>query len=83
MKENPFGDDADSPSRTNPFGDDEAPTADPGEAADRIEYAAKKIRYLRSQLGSDGLSVPATRELIDQLSRALDTAARALRGLAD
>ncbi len=79
---NPFGDEPRAPRRINPFGE-EAPTEAPDEAAVRIEQAARKIRGLRSQLGSEGLTLSATRELIDELSAALDAAARALRGIAE
>jgi flagellin-like hook-associated protein FlgL len=47
----------------------------------RIEHAARKIRRLRSQMGADGLTPSAARELIDELTSALDAAARALRDL--
>jgi hypothetical protein len=77
---NPFGGEPPVPRRINPFGES-APTESPGEAATRIEHAARKIRGLRSQLGSEGLTLSATRELIDELSAALDAAARALRSL--
>ncbi len=51
----------------------------PVEAAIRMEQAARKIRNLRSQLGAEGLTVPATRELIDEVASALEASARALR----
>jgi hypothetical protein len=80
---NPFGDDpTPTPRRVNPFGDEE-PTEAPAAAAQKIEQAARKIRGLRSQLGSEGLTLSATRELIDELSGALDAAARALRGITE
>lgn len=79
---NPFGDEPITPRRVNPFGE-EAPTEAPYEAAARIEQAARKIRGLRSQLGSEGLTLSATREMIDEISAALDAAARALRGIAE
>lgn len=77
----PFGEEP-SPAlrRVNPFGE-EVTTQAPGEAADRIEQAARKIRGLRSQLGSEGLTLSGIRDLIDELAAALDAAARALRGL--
>jgi len=78
---NPFGDEPfPPPGRVNPFGE-ETRTEAPGEAAVRIERAARKIRGLRSQLGSEGLTVSATRELIEEIAAALDSAARALRTL--
>lgn len=82
MVGNPFGEEMPPvPRRVNPFGEEESQET-PEEAAARIERAARKIRGLRSQLGSEGLTVSATRELIDELSTALETAARALRALA-
>ncbi|MGH7507765.1 MAG: hypothetical protein ACRELX_19080 [Longimicrobiales bacterium] len=72
---NPFGDETPGPRRVNPFGDDE----DPGGDVSRIEHAARKIRSLKMQLGAEGLTLSATRELIDEVSAALDAAARALR----
>lgn len=76
MAINPFGDDAGAgPQRANPFGDDDG-DLDPVE---RIEHAARKIRGLRTQMGAEGLTLSATRVLIDELSAAFDSAARALR----
>ncbi len=80
MVQNPFGDASDSPKRTNPFGDGDE-DASVGEAASRIDSAARKIRSLRTQIGAEGLTLPATRELIDQVALALESAAAALRGL--
>jgi len=78
---NPFGDEPDRPTqRVNPFGET-SPTQTPAEAATRIEHAARRIRGLRSQLGSEGLTLSGTRELIDEVASALESAARALRGL--
>lgn len=65
----------------NPFGDDEPRARTPAEAAATIEHAAARIRRLKQQVGAEGLSLSATRELIDQLSSALDAAAGALREL--
>jgi|GEM_PF-2196746 len=80
-KFNPFGDDLEGgPRRVNPFGEEER-TESPGEAADKIENAARQIRGLRSQLGSEGLTLSGTRKLLDELTSALDSAARALRAL--
>jgi flagellin-like hook-associated protein FlgL len=77
---NPFGDDAALPQRTNPFGDaDDNASLD--EAVGRIEHAARAVRRLKTQLGAEGLTLSATRELIDELSGALDAAARGLRDL--
>jgi flagellin-like hook-associated protein FlgL len=81
-KRNPFGDDA-TPARRriNPFGEEER-TEMPADAAQKIEHAARKIRGLRSQMGAEGLTLTATRELIDEIAGALDAAARALRDIA-
>ena len=77
---NPFGDEPMGPSRTNPFGDDDASDLD---ALARIEHAARKIRMLRQRLGGEGLTVSATRELIEELSAALDATASVLRRVDD
>ena len=77
--DNLFGEDADTPRRRNPFGDEDDGTVEPAVAADRIEHAAARIRRLKQQVGAEGLSLTATRELIDQLSAALDAAAAAVR----
>ena len=80
MNKNPFGDNAAKPGKTNPFGEDpEDLSVD--EAANRIEQSARKIRNLRSQLGAEGLSIPATRELIDEIAKALEASASALRNI--
>ncbi len=81
MAKNPFSDDSEA-GRINPFGEEEArePVLD---AANRIEQAARKIRLLRSQVGAEGLSPSATRELLDQFGKALDAASRALRTIDD
>jgi hypothetical protein len=78
MPDNPFGDDLPTGRRkASPFGDDTA--ADPGAAIARVEQAALKIRGLKSQLGAEGLSLPAMRLLIEEVTAALDAVARALR----
>ena len=80
-KNNPFGDAADfTPQRVNPFGDADDPTTTE-EAIVRIEHAARTVRRLKDRLGAEGLTLSATRELIDELSRALDASARVLREL--
>lgn len=80
MVRNPFGDDDTfEPRRSNPFGDEDG-DLDP---LARIEHAARKIRRLRTQLGAEGLTLSATRELIDEVTGALDATARALRELRD
>jgi flagellin-like hook-associated protein FlgL len=78
-KGSPF-DDAATPKRVNPFGEVEE-TGTTEEAIGRIEHAARTVRRLKSQLGAEGLTLSATREMIDELSRALDSTARALRNL--
>lgn len=80
MKKNPFGDDVPELRKVNPFADD---LVGPDTDADieRVEHAARKIRGLRSQLGAEGLTLSATRELIDELSAALEAAARTMRQL--
>lgn len=81
MSRNPFGDEPPAPPRrVNPFGE-EPPGTSPTEAATNIEQSARKIRGLRSQLGAEGLTLSATRDLIDEVAAALEAAARALRGL--
>lgn len=83
MAKNPFGDEpAGSPKRVNPFGE-ETGAAAVEEAANRVEHAARKIRGLRTQMGAEGLTLSATRELIDEITGSLDAVARALRDLND
>jgi hypothetical protein len=67
------------PGKKNPFGDDEPPGRQPGDEAAAIEHAAARIRRLKSQVGAEGLTLSATRELLDHVSAALDAAARAIR----
>jgi hypothetical protein len=79
MPRNPFGDEPPpQPRAPNPFGEDaeDGPDADP---ADTIEHASARIRRLRSLVGSEGLTLSGTRELLDQVTKALDAVARALR----
>jgi hypothetical protein len=78
MAENPFGDDFLSRRKVNPFGD-EPDAGDLAVAIARVEQSALKIRGLRTQLGAEGLTLPATRLLIDEVTAALDAVARALR----
>jgi flagellin-like hook-associated protein FlgL len=66
--------------RVNPFGDVEE-TGTTEDAILRIEHAARTVRRLKSQLGAEGLTLSATREMIDELSKALDASARAFRNL--
>lgn len=79
MPKNPFGDEAaHAPRAQHPFGEEDA--VDSAEqAAVRLEHAARKIRGLRGQLGAEGLTLSATRELIEELGAALDACARGLR----
>lgn len=70
------------PSRKkNPFGDDEPEGRELGDEAATIEHAAARVRRLKSQVGAEGLTLSATRELLDHVAAALDAAARALRDL--
>jgi flagellin-like hook-associated protein FlgL len=81
MSKNPFGEDKPFvPQRVNPFaeGEDGGTMED---ALGRIEHAARAIRRLKSQLGAEGLTLSATRDMIDELSLALEATARALRDL--
>jgi hypothetical protein len=79
VAKNPFGDESrEGPKKPSPFGDEaEINTAE--EAAARLEHAARKVRGLRGQLGAEGLTLSATRELIEELGAALEAAARGLR----
>jgi hypothetical protein len=79
-RNNPFGDDLTGPRRRNPFGEDDGGET-VADAANRIEHAARKVRQLRTQMGAEGLTLSATRELIDELSASLDAMGRALRAL--
>lgn len=80
MGQNPFGEDIPRGGRVNPFGQGDD-SRSPAEAATRMDQAARKIRGLRSQIGAEGLTIPATRELIDEVASALEAGAAALRGL--
>jgi hypothetical protein len=74
---NPFGDEPLPPrGPRNPFAEDDGL---PGDPASTIEHASARIRRLKAQVGSDGLTLAGTRELLDQISIALDSVARALR----
>lgn len=78
MARNPFSDDLRSARPPNPFG--EEPERDEGsEPGAVIEHAAARIRRLKAQVGAEGLSLSATRELLDHVATALDAVARALR----
>lgn len=78
MKGSPFGEPLDPKPRVNPFGED-ASSGTLEEAATRMDQAARKIRLLKNQLGAEGLTLHATRDLIDEISAGLDAGARALR----
>jgi hypothetical protein len=78
---NPFGGDDLSVGRENPFGDDGEDGSFDGSVR-RIEHASRTIRRLKTQLGAEGLTLSATREMIDELTRALDATAQALKDLA-
>lgn len=81
MLKNPFGEDFDAAARKkNPFEDGEK-AIDSKTAAQKIDASARRIRNLRSQLGTEGLSLAATRDLIDEVASALEAAARAIRSL--
>ena len=79
-KKNPFGDEPIKKEKLNPFGETEDDGGVDG-AANRIEHAARKIRLLRLQIGAEGLTLSATRDLIDEITASLDAMARALRDL--
>ena len=79
MTRNPFGDDLSAPKRENPLAPGDSGRS-PEATAERMDQAARKIRGLRSQIGAEGLTIPATRELIDEVAAALEAGASALRG---
>lgn len=79
MSRSPF-DEPFTSGRVNPFDDEEQPVTTE-ESIRRIEHAGRTVRRLKQQLGAEGLTLSATREMIDELSRALDATARALRDL--
>ena len=78
MKEDPFGERYQAKPKVNPFGDDASGEV-VEEAATRMDHAARKIRQLKTQMGAEGLTLNATRDLIDEISAALDAGAKALR----
>ncbi|MGQ0561226.1 MAG: hypothetical protein ACT443_05055 [Gemmatimonadota bacterium] len=79
-KHDPFGEPYAAKPKANPFGDDTS-AGSVEEAATRMDHAARTIRQLKTQLGAEGLTLQATRDLIDEISAALDAGARALREL--
>ncbi len=54
------------------------PDLAPADPAERVRSAATRIRLLRGQVGHDGLTPSASRNLIDELTTALEEVARAL-----
>ncbi len=83
MGRNPFEDGAPTGRKQNPFGEEDPSAGTPEEAIARIEEAARRIRLLRSRMGAEGLTLSATRELIDHLASALDATARVLHDTQD
>lgn len=81
MVDNPFEEAKPRGRGVNPFGEEASREADPADAAATLEHAAARIRRLKQQVGAEGLTLSATRELIDHLTAALDAAAGALRRL--
>lgn len=81
MPKNPFGDDPDAlRPPINPFGEEPTREAGPdGDPVETITYAAARIRRLKSLVGAEGLTLSATRELLDHISNALDAIAHSLR----
>lgn len=79
-KKNPFGDDESPKKKVNPFGEEVGPGS-VEEAATRVDQAARKIRNLKNQMGAEGLTLNATRDLIDEIAIALESSAKALRQL--
>ena len=77
-KNNPFGEPYEGKPRINPFGDDQA-VGSVEEAATRMDQAARKIRLLKNQIGAEGLTLQAYRDLIDEISAAILAASTALR----
>jgi hypothetical protein len=60
--------------RPSPFG--EAPAA--GDPQSRLRASIVRLRLVRGQAGSDGLTPSATRSLLDELLRALEAIEEAL-----
>lgn len=80
MSDDLFGEPPRSRNKPNPFGDEERrQERDTGDPAATIEHSAARIRRLKSLVGAEGLTLSATRELLDHISTALDAAARAIR----
>lgn len=79
-KNNPFGEPYQPKQKVNPFENEVVEDSVEG-AATRMDHAARKIRQLKTQMGAEGLSLSATRDLIDEVAAAIDSAAKALRKL--
>jgi hypothetical protein len=79
-KNNPFGEPYEPKQKKNPF-ENEVVEDSVEASATRMDHAARKIRQLKTQMGAEGLSLSATRDLIDEVAAAIDSAARALRKL--
>ena len=83
MGRNPFSDadkEREKEARLNPFGEEmETGSPEDRDPAEALEYSAARIRRLKSLVGSEGLTLSATRELLDHIATALDAAARGLR----
>jgi hypothetical protein len=79
-KKNPFDEPFETKPRINPFGED-ASVGSIEEAALRMDQAARKIRQLKTQLGAEGLTLQATRDLIDEVAAALAAGAKALQDI--
>ena len=73
MTTNPFGDEPIRPSRPNPFGEDEG--LDPMR---RLEGAPARLRTLRAQVGSEGMTGLGMRQLLDELAADIDAVTRLL-----
>jgi hypothetical protein len=76
MRKNPFDHEEPPSGPRTPFGDET-----PEDPVSAMEHAAARIRRLKSQVGAEGLTLAGTRDLLDQVSTALEAAARALRKL--
>lgn len=61
----------------SPFGED---TEGGGGPESRLRNAIVRLRHVRAQAGSDGLTPSATRSLLDELVRALEAVADSLPG---
>jgi hypothetical protein len=83
MSKNPFGEDESvGRARVNPFGDEPDPDT-VEDALVRIEHAGRRVRMLRSQLGAEGLTLSAMREMMTEIGGALESTARILRELVE